>query len=457
MILDWQPVFDRASLPIYRQDRTDRSLFYTPGFLAILPAGLADGFQAQLIDSSPVAWPGAAELRQHASQAQKAWDAMKSNPFTPLCLTLYLSNSCNLKCEYCFSQPYRSNCTSLSLEVICAAAEIVARNCAAQGEPLTVVFHGGGEPTLEYDFMLQALGALEGIATNYNLDLFRYIATNGVMTQARANDLARRFDLIGLSCDGPDDIQNTQRPLRKKSWRGSARFVEQTARAIHAAGKPLHVRATITPESFERQTEIAEYVCLQLRPQEIHVEPVYAGGDKGSANVFDREQAEAYVNAFLQARQTARAYGVKWVSSGSRPQEIHCAYCHIWRNVLNLMPEGIASACFKLSEATAVRERGAALGSWDEQDGRFRLDREQIDCLKGALDQEPEDCILCFNRYHCARQCPDSCFLDTDARADGFRCRTQALLADAIIQERAGMLVSGQNKDTVNFGRIVEL
>ena len=229
MILDWQPVFDRASLPIYRQDRTDRSLFYTPGFLAILPAGLADGFQAQLIDSSAVAWPGATELRQQASQVQIAWDAMKRNPFAPLCLTLYLSNSCNLNCGYCFSQPYHSNRTCLSLEAICAAAEIVARNCAAQGKPLTVVFHGGGEPTLEYDFMLQTLDALEGIAANYNLDLFRYMATNGVMVKSRAYDLAQRFDLIGLSCDGPDDIQNTQRPLRKKGPRGSARFVEQTA------------------------------------------------------------------------------------------------------------------------------------------------------------------------------------------------------------------------------------
>lgn len=46
--------------------------------------------------------------------------------------------------------------------------------------------------------------------------------------------------------------------------------------AVHLANKPLHVRVTITPQTINRQTEIAEYVCQRLRPQEIHVEAVYA-------------------------------------------------------------------------------------------------------------------------------------------------------------------------------------
>ena len=145
------------------------------------------------------------------------------------------------------------------------------------------------------------------------------------------------------------------------------------------------------------------------------------------------------------------------MSSGSRPQEIHGAYCHIWRNVLNLTPEGTGTACFKLSDATTVQKQGVALGGWDEHDGHFRLDREQVDRLKGALDQEPEDCVTCFNRYHCACQCPDRCLLETDSQVDGFRCRTQALLADAIIQERADMLVSGQDKESVFLGKVIEL
>jgi sulfatase maturation enzyme AslB (radical SAM superfamily) len=227
--------------------------------------------------------------------------------------------------------------------------------------------------------------------------------------------------------------------------------VEQTAQSVHEAGKPLHVRVTITPDTINRQGEIAEYICKQLKPQEIHVEPVYAGDD---GSQFKRDQAEEYVSAFLQARQMAQEYGIQWISSGSRPQEIHSAYCHIWRNVLNLTPEGIATACFKLSEEVAVRERGVTLGGWDEQDGRFRLDEEQIQNLRQALDKESEGCIICFNRYHCTRQCPDNCLLETDVQVERFRCQTQAMLTNSLIQETADKLTSRQNNDKILYGTI---
>lgn len=454
MTLDWQPVFDGANPPIYRQNEPDRSLFYTPGWLAVLPRRLADEFQTQILDPNSPSWPQAAEMVQRAIQAQGAWETMKTDPFTPLCLTLYLNNSCNLDCLYCFSQSYRDSRKRLSLDAIQGAAEIVARYCSAQGKPLTVAFHGGGEPSLEYNFILQALSALETIADSYNLDLFRYISTNGVMSPSRASNLVQRFDLIGLSCDGPEDIQNHQRPLRKSSRQGSAKFVEQTAQAVHAAGKPLHVRVTITPENFERQSEIAEYICQQLQPLEIHVEPVYATEGKGTENAFRRELAGAYVKAFLLARQKAREYGVRWVSSGARPAEIHSAYCHVWRNVLNLTPEGIATGCFKLSTAAAVRERNAALGGWDGRDMRFNLDLEHAHDLRQLLNRELEDCTTCFNYYHCTRQCPDDCLLDEEALAGGFRCRVHALLTNEIIQERADLLWSSWAKNNFVCGGV---
>jgi uncharacterized protein len=457
LTLDWQPVFERAGPPIYRQKEPDRSLFYTPGWLAVLPRRLADEFQTQIVNPASALWPQATQMVQRAIQAQRAWETMKTNPSTPLCLTLYLNNSCNLDCQYCFSRPFRDSRTRLSLDAIRAAAEIVARNCSMQGKPLTVAFHGGGEPSLDNELILQALDALETIADSYSLDLFRYISTNGVMAPSRAFDLAQRFDLIGLSCDGPEDIQNDQRPLRKASTQGSARFVEQTAQTVRAVGKPLHVRVTITPESFKRQPEIAEYICQQLKPQEIHVEPVYAAPGNGRENTFRRKQAGAYVKAFLLARQKAKEYGVRWVSSGTRPAEIHSAYCHVWRNVLNLTPEGVATGCFKFSKATAVREYNTALGGWDGWEMRFNMDLEHAHDLQQLLNRELEDCTTCFNYYHCARQCPDDCLLDEKAHVGGFRCRVQALLADQIIHESVAVLTSSHGMDNILYGKIPRL
>jgi uncharacterized protein len=436
----WQPVFYEATPPVYRQDQPGRSLFYAPGWLVVVRARRVTDFHSALIANQQCGWPEAGELYRRAIRARQTWLSQQTNPFAPVCLTLYLNNACNLKCAYCFSDPSGSNQVRLSLDVVQGAAEIVARNCQAQQCPLTVVFHGGGEPTKDEKLMVQALDYFEQIADRHHLTLFRYLATNGIMPPAKAARLVDRFDLIGLSCDGPEDIQNLQRPLRWAGRRTSAWFVEQTALAVHASGRPLHVRVTVTPATFQRQAEIAEYICTQLIPQEIHIEPVYASGRAGQVGYFSSDQAETYVAAFLQGQDTARRHGIRWLASGSRPGEIHGAYCNIWRSVLNLTPEGTVTACFKASQAQAARRQGVELGAWEAATQQFKLDVQRANNLRLALCHEPKECTTCFNYYHCARQCPHACLLEPDTPVERFRCRVQAALADRVIQESADRL-----------------
>ena len=456
IIPHWQPVFPNATPPIFQQDWAGRSLFYAPGWLVRVPENSTAAFLESLHSASPEGLQLADELLRRAEQGQRAWADLHNRPFHPVCLTLYLNNTCNLNCGYCFSEPGLRAPVRLSLEAVQAAAEIVTGYCQASRKPFTVVFHGGGEPTLEHVLIFQTLDWLEQRTDRDGLALFRYLATNGVMPAALAERLARRFDLVGLSCDGPQDIQDSQRPFRKPGRRGSSRYVEQTARAVHAAGKALHVRVTVTPETLSRQAEIAEYICRQLRPQEIHVEPVYVSGQTGRAMSFETGQAEAYVEAFFQARSVAGEYGVKWLASGSRPAEVHGAYCHVWRDVLNLTPEGAATACFALVQAEDARERGVDLGGWEGASGRFTLDQGRVEAVRRALGREPqEECLTCFNRYSCVRQCPETCLLDAQARTCGFRCRVQALMTDRLIQRTAERLGSEMtNPDEILGGPV---
>ena len=444
-MLNWTPLFKHADPPIFRRDERDRTLFYAPGWIAVAPRDLTEDFHSALLDSTRTDWPEVANLIRRAADAQRAWSQLHTDPFAPLCLTLYLSNDCNLNCTYCFSQPHRASPTRLSLETIRAAAELVAENCRVRGAPFTVVFHGGGEPTLEYGLINQALEIIENLAAQKSQSIFRYIATNGVMSALRASALARRFDLIGLSCDGLEDIQNRLRPIRANGL-GSAAFIKRTAQVIHADGKPLHIRVTVTPETMNRQAEIAKYICRELQPQEIHVEPVYDAGDL----VFHTEQAEIYVESFLQARQVARQYGIPWLASGSRLGDIHDAYCNIWRNVLNLTPEGIATACFKVSDGESAQQHGFDIGA---PNGHFTLATERIEKLR-AQRVEPERCQTCFNRYHCARSCPDTCLLESAVPTEDFRCHMQSLLADAIIHEGIDALTSRSTANQIVCGEV---
>ena len=93
------------------------------------------------------------------------------------------------------------------------AAELVAKNCRRKEHRFYVAFHGGGEPTLHEERLKQSLERVETVARDQRVELFRYIATNGVMPGSTALWLSSHFDLVGLSCDGPPHIQNHQRPI----------------------------------------------------------------------------------------------------------------------------------------------------------------------------------------------------------------------------------------------------
>jgi uncharacterized protein len=427
-----------AGLPIFRRDCNGYAAFYAPGYLGVVSLAGADHFQTSLSQQRPgEGW--LAELWQQAEWAVAQARRQRQDPFRPECLTLYMNNECTLRCVYCHTAPSRQPADRLDLKAIAAAARVVAARCREKGQPFYAVFHGGGEPTLHRDRVERALAALEALAAEQEVELFRYVATNGLMSEKKAAWLAGCFDLIGLSCDGPGDIHDRQRP--RWDGRASLPIVERTARVLREEGARLHVRTTITPTSLDRQPEIAGYLCQQFRPEEIHFEPVYQGGRTGAAGGLNVDHAADYAACFLAARKVAQGYGVPLLGSGSRPGAIHGPYCHVFRDVLNLVPGGVATACFKLTEYSQIREKKAAIGAWDRRSGQFEIDHGRVQALRQQLDVALPDCADCFNRYHCARQCPDSCPLDGDVSGEpGFRCRAQKAIAFGILQETADRL-----------------
>jgi pyruvate-formate lyase-activating enzyme len=427
---------ENCSLPIFRQAHPGYVLFYAPGYLVVVAAAQASRFEEALASPALAGWPELAELRQHANAAQRAWAEQQERVFAPLCLTVYLNNECNLGCTYCYSSPSPRPAARLSLGAIRAGAALIAQNCLAQDCGFTAVFHGGGEPTLHQALVDQALDAIETTTATAGLSLFRYVATNGVMSTAKATWLASRFDLVGLSCDGPGPIQAAQRPR----WGGgdTSRTLERTAHILRELGKALHVRVTVTQHTLHRQAEIAEYVCQTLKPDEIHVEPVYKAGRTQESLAIGL--AEVFATEFLKARNIAQGYGIPWRTSGSRPWEIHGPYCNIFRDVLNIVPGDVATACFKTTTADQAHAQELMIGKLDRPTGTIVLEQAHIQTLRQSLRVFPAKCQNCFNQYHCVRDCPDYCPLEGTTPASEFGCQFQKTLVNWLIQEAASTL-----------------
>jgi hypothetical protein len=128
------------------------------------------------------------------------------------------------------------------------------------------------------------------------------------------------------------------------------------------------------------------------------------------------------------------------MTSGSRLREVHGPYCHIFRDVLNLVPDGTATACFKRDDGPRNRELGFCIGGTDRNTGRFAIDPGRVRELQTALSGVPRACTSCFNQYHCTRQCPDHCPLDRQSPQSDFRCRLQKIIAETELMETGRIL-----------------
>ncbi|MGD8794152.1 MAG: hypothetical protein PVF47_16490, partial [Anaerolineae bacterium] len=325
---------------------------------------------------------------------------------------------------------------------VAAAADLVAGNCRQVGLPLRVGFHGGGEPTLYRRQVEALLAVVHGAAARHGLETFLYVATNGVMAEEKAAWLAQNFDMVGLSCDGPAVIHDAQRPAR--DGRGTLAAVERTAAVLRRAGTLYQVRVTVTAANLARQAEVADYLCRTLAPEAIRLEPAYLGGRGRPGVVPAAGRAGEFVAGFLAARAVAAGYGMPLTISGSRLGEVHGPYCHLYRQVLNLVPgEGgaVATACFKAGQGAVARARGVVVGRLDRARGDFVLDLARIVALRRRLAARPARCRACFNRFHCTGDCPDLCPLQGGPGPEaGFRCRMQRALAGAVLAERAEQL-----------------
>lgn len=463
-------------LPIFRMASAGSVLFYAPGYVVVVRADRAAEFEAAIGDDAPDGAPSPRRRRNlaihgpmamggrssprsrprqwswrpgicaRASHARDASGAARDRAFKPVCLTIYLHNACNLKCSYCFSEATPRQAARLDLTAIRAGAERVGANCREADLPFTAVFHGGGEPMLDGTLTEAALGTVEAVAARHGRPMFRYIATNGVMPARSAAWMARRFDLVGVSCDGPPDVQNAQRP----TWgsQGSAAQVERTAAIVRAAGTPLHVRVTVTPDSVQRQPEIADYICRVLCPQEIHVELVYRAGRAADSGAFRTLDVDAYVAGYQAAQAIAARFGIAWLGAGARPWTIHGPFCNVLRDVLQIVPGGAATACFRSTSAEAAQRDGTWIGGLTADGADWAIDEARIGVLRGVLTALPPSCRDCFNQHHCARACPDHCPIEPDDPSTDARCRVQAALAEAHIRSTASRLteqaVSGQ-------------
>jgi radical SAM protein with 4Fe4S-binding SPASM domain len=419
-------------LPVFTIENGAESILYSPGYFLKINSLNQNQLQHALnypqnIENKQVQ-KAILDLLEKARQAKDSWEKQNQVPFTPECLTIHVGSECNLNCIYCYSKVEATGNQKLkgfpTLEMIISTLKFIHKHRSGQQNPLTVVYHGSGEPTLHWQQLVDTHQVITEFANENGIKIFSYIATNACLSVNQIDWLAKNINLIGISCDGPRAIQKKQRIRNSK-----CSSIDTVCQRIKEKDGRFDIMVTVTPDTIGKLSEITNYLIEACHAQTIRIEPVYLAGE----NSFKENNADVFFKEYIKARNIANFHQVSFEYSGMRINEIHGTYCDVLRNTIRLTADGITRNCF----CFMAEKPGFTTGGLDIETFEFSLDKN-INDLKSKATTIPDECSQCINIYHCSRGCPEFCVFE-NGKLIPFRCRLNQLMAVSRIKELAGM------------------
>jgi uncharacterized protein len=162
-----------------------------------------------------------------------------AGPPKPTNLTLFMTTGCNLRCTYCYASAGEKPLKSMSLETAQRGVDFVAGNAAeTESRRFTMVYHGGGEPTVNWSVLTQSFDYAQAKAHELGLNFTAASATNGVLRDEQIDWIIENLEGgASLSFDGLPELHDKHRLT--VSGQGSSERVLHTMERFEAAGFPM--------------------------------------------------------------------------------------------------------------------------------------------------------------------------------------------------------------------------
>lgn len=342
-------------------------------------------------------------------------------------LHLLLNEKCNFRCRYCYSAEGRSS-AELDMPTIRTTLDWFLSSERKAVRDRTVMFMGGGEPTLSWDLLVQSALHAEKVAREEDVTLHLALTTNGSIMDDNMLDFLRKHDFtVQVSFEILPDVQNEQR----------AHFDEVAANLVKIteAGINNYVRSTITESNVDRIPEMVEF-CHEHFPkvrkmscQQV-VDPEYFSSVGKVDDFFDR-----YFLSFREAEKKAASYGITLRSSSSHLLNYSKRerFCY---NLLCLTPYGTFTTCPDVSSPVEADYRDALVGK--VVGNGISFNREAFDRVAGGSIHSFAKCRNCYARWNCGSGCPSTRRVYSDDIFDAIcnyyrRMLTQSLM-DALAE-----------------------
>jgi uncharacterized protein len=268
------------------------------------------------------------------------------------------------------------------------------------GSGTAEVHYFGGEPfcaekVVDFAYHYSRLRAAEiGCMVRFEA------ATNGTMSEKRCCWVADSLDAVILSLDGPEDIQDRQRP--RKGGGGSYPAVFRNAKILSEGATKLSFRACVTDETVERMPEIAAWLCREFRPVAVCFEPVQPTPNSEIAGL-EPPDPWSFAEGMIRSAKVLESHGVEPIYTAADIRTQRVTFCPVGQDVPIVSPDGSVSACYLLPEEWEAK--GLDLGLGWIADGRVDIEYEGVGRARDLNVANKPTCTGCFCRWHCAGGC----------------------------------------------------
>ncbi len=351
-------------------------------------------------------------------------------------LTMITTNNCNLRCGYCFAESGESETIMvMSDEMAYAAVDHGVKMSA--GRRLVISFFGG-EPSMTGELIRNVVdyAKKQKLAEKNKGGLEFSITTNGIMSSSFLDFLVVNNFRITLSSDGPPEIQNFQRPLKKGG--PSSPIVEETIRRLVAHGKEFKLRVTVPESSVARMVDVVEWLH-SLGGNQIHFEPISIAGrasEKSGCAVFKKPPIELFIENLKKSIVRGNELGVGIVNSAfmniATPPPEFCEGNS--DNRISISYTGDITTCVEVQEKCHPASTNFIIGKYDQESRLIMLSekRQERSCHGTKLGS----CLECFAVKICGGGCPVRNFHTTGSinEVDPYRCQVIKTILPFLIE-----------------------
>lgn len=350
--------------------------------------------------------------------------------FKPTSAALLMTGRCNLRCIYCYAGGGEKEALDLPLEAAISVIDQVYSNAVELGKPsFEVTFHGGGEPSLAWETLVEAAA----YARSRGLPAKLQMVSNGVWNQAHREWVIANLDGLTISMDGGQATQDVQRPF--PTGKGSFNPVMQTIRCLDQAKFSYNIRVTTTPERFRDLPEDVEFFCRETGCENIQVEPSFHSG-RGPHHAPTPSLAADFSEAFLSAYDTARAAGRFMFYSGARPWLLTGSFCSApLGSTLTINPHGEIVACYEITNPDHPLAEKSTFGQRDSFTGALQINEQRRSSFLNHIHNRQAACRDCFCYWHCAGDCYTRAFEieQTEGQSPYARCAVNQTITTGLL------------------------